>query len=352
MEEAVRNEDVGTKPLLSVLAGKHEAIPPVWMMRQAGRYLPEYRAVREKAGGFLDLCFNPVLASEVTLQPVRRFGFDAAILFSDILVVPLALGRKVWFVEGEGPRLEPLSDGRALLSVKGEADTNVLAPIYETVRRVKAELKPQTALIGFCGAPWTVATYMIAGQGTPDQALAKTLAVREPKAFQYLVDCLVDASAEYLSAQLGAGADLVQIFDTWAGALQAADFERWCMQPTKRLVAKLRTKRPGAKVIGFPRGAGKNIPRYVEETGVSAVSLGNEIDRIFARDEIQTRVPVQGNVDPLALLEGGAALDREVDAVLQTLGAGPLIFNLGHGILPTTPIAHVERMLKRVRGGA
>jgi uroporphyrinogen decarboxylase len=350
MEEAVRNEDMGTKPLLRVLAGKHEAVPPVWMMRQAGRYLPEYRAVREKAGGFLNLCFNPALAADVTLQPVRRFGFDAAILFSDILVVPLALGRKVWFVEGEGPRLEPLSDGKGLLSVRGEADQKVLTPIYETVRRVKAELKPATALIGFCGAPWTVATYMIAGQGTPDQAPAKMLAAREPKAFQYLVDCLVDASAEYLSAQLKAGADLVQIFDTWAGALQADNFERWCVQPTKRLVAKLRAKHPGAKVIGFPRGAGKNIPRYVDETGVSAVSLGNEIDRAFARDEIQTRVPVQGNVDPLALLEGGAALEREVDAVLQILGAGPLIFNLGHGILPTTPIAHVERMLKRVRG--
>ena len=193
---------------------------------------------------------------------------------------------------------------------------------------------------------------MIAGQGTPDQAPAKTLAVREPKAFQYLIDCLVDASADYLSAQLEAGADLVQIFDTWAGSLQAQDFERWCVQPTRRLVAKLRERHPGAKVIGFPRGAGKNIPRYVEETGVNAVSLGNEIDRVFARDEIQTRVPVQGNVDPLALLEGGAALDREVDDVLQTLGAGPLIFNLGHGILPATPIAHVERMLKRVRGSA
>jgi uroporphyrinogen decarboxylase len=350
MEEAVRNDDMGTKPLLRVLAGRREAVPPVWLMRQAGRYLPEYRAVREKAGGFLDLCFNPDLAMEVTLQPVRRFGFNAAILFSDILVVPLALGRKVWFVEGEGPRLESLRDGKALLSVRSEIDTKVLAPVYETVRRVKAELKPQTALIGFCGAPWTVATYMVAGQGTPNQAPAKILAVREPKAFQYLVDCLVDASVDYLAAQLQAGADLVQIFDTWAGSLQAQDFERWCVEPTKRIVAKLRGKHPDAKVIGFPRGAGKNIPRYVEATGVSAVGLGNEIDRAFARDEIQTRVPVQGNVDPLALLEGGAALAREVDDVLRTLGGGPLIFNLGHGILPQTPIAHVEKMLKQVRG--
>ncbi len=350
MEEAVQTGRMGTKPLLRVLEGKREAVPPVWMMRQAGRYLPEYRAVREKAGGFLDLCFNPDLAAEVTLQPVRRFGFDAAILFSDILVVPLALGRKVWFVEGEGPRLEPLSDAKALLSVRRQADEKVLSPIYETVRRVKAALRPETALIGFCGAPWTVATYMIAGQGTADQAPAKTMAAREPQAFQHLVDCLVDASVEYLSRQLEAGADVVQIFDTWAGSLPADEFERWCVQPTKQLVAKLRTKKLGAKVIGFPRGAGKNIPRYVEETRVTAVGLGNEIERAFARDQIQTRVPVQGNVDPLALMEGGDALAREVDDVLDKLGQGPLIFNLGHGILPTTPIAYVEAMLKRVRG--
>lgn len=350
MEEGVRNAGVGTKPLLAVLSKQRLKVPPVWLMRQAGRYLPEYRAVREKAGGFLDLCFNPELAAEVTLQPVRRFGFDAAILFSDILVVPLALGRKVWFVEGEGPRLEPLNDAKALLSVQRDADANVLAPVYETVKRVKAALPAQTALIGFCGAPWTVATYMVAGQGTADQAPAKTLAAREPQAFQHVVDCLIEASVDYLTRQLDAGAEVVQIFDTWAGSLPAEEFERWCVQPTKRLVGKLRARKPDAKVIGFPRGAGKNIPRYVEETGVDAVSLGNELDRAFARDEIQTRVPVQGNVDPRILLEGDAALDREVDDVLATLGQGPLIFNLGHGIFPQTPIAHVERMLKRVRG--
>lgn len=350
MEDDVQNANLGTKPLLAVLARQRERIPPIWLMRQAGRYLPEYRAVREKAGGFLDLCFNPELAADVTLQPIRRFGFDAAILFSDILVVPLALGRKLWFVEGEGPRLEPLSDAKALLSVRRGADGGVLAPVYETVRRVKAALPAQTALIGFCGAPWTVATYMVAGQGTPDQAPAKMLAAREPEAFQHLVDCLVAASVEYLAAQLDAGAEVVQIFDTWAGALPPEEFERWCVQPTKRLVAELRLRKPGAKVIGFPRGAGKNIPRYVDETGIDAVSLGNEIDRGFARDAIQTHVPVQGNVDPQILLAGGAALDREVDDVLDKLGQGSLIFNLGHGILPTTPIAHVERMLRRVRG--
>jgi len=350
MRESSTAETVGAKPLLRVLGGTRLQVPPVWMMRQAGRYLPEYRAVREKAGGFLDLCFTPQLAAEVTLQPVRRFGFDAAILFSDILVVPLAMGRKVWFVEGEGPRLEPLSDARALLSLRTEADQKVLAPIYETVRRVKSELTAKTAFIGFCGAPWTVATYMVAGRGTREQAPAKKLAAKEPGAFQYVIDCLIGASAAYLNGQLDAGVDVVQIFDTWAGSLPPDDFERWCVQPTKRLVAKLRGRRRGTKVIGFPRGAGEMIPRYVEETGVDAVSLGNEIDRDFARDEIQSRLPVQGNVDPLILLKGGDALEREVDDVLDKLGRGPLIFNLGHGILPETPVAHVERMLKRVRG--
>jgi uroporphyrinogen decarboxylase len=350
MEDTRKADGMGIKPLLKVLGRQPETILPVWMMRQAGRYLPEYRAVREKAGGFLDLCFNPELAAEVTLQPVRRFGFDAAILFSDILVIPLALGRKVWFVEGEGPRLEPLADAKALLSVRQEADQKLLSPIYETVRHVKSELAPETTLIGFCGAPWTVATYMVAGRGTPGQAPAKDLAAREPEAFQHVIDCLVDAAVDYLARQLEAGADVVQIFDTWAGSLPPKDFERWCVQPTERLIAKLRAKRPGAKVIGFARGAGKNIPHYVDETKVDAVSLESGIDRNFARDEIQSRVPVQGNVDPLILREGGVALDREVDAVLAAFSGGPFIFNLGHGILPDTPIAHVEQMLKRVRG--
>jgi uroporphyrinogen decarboxylase len=349
MEEAWTPDSTGIKPILRVLAGQRQPVPPVWMMRQAGRYLPEYRALREKAGGFLDLVFNADLAAEVTLQPVRRFGFDAAILFSDILVVPLALGRRVWFVEGEGPRLEPL-DAAAAMAVRAEVEAKTLSPIYETVRRVREALAPETTLIGFCGAPWTVATYMVAGRGTPDQAPAKALAAREPVAFQHLIDCLVEASAGYLARQLEAGAETVQIFDTWAGSLPPEEFERWCVQPTKRLVASLRERRPDARVIGFPRGAGVNIPRYVAETGVDAVSLESEIDRDFARDEVQSHVPVQGNVDPQILLEGGAALDREVDDVLEKFAAGPLIFNLGHGILPQTPIAHVERMLRRVRG--
>lgn len=350
MKAGVQDDEPGTKPVLRILAGERQRIPPIWMMRQAGRYLPEYREIRAKAGGFLDLCLTPELAAEVTLQPVRRFGFDAAILFSDILVVPLALGRKLWFVEGEGPRLEPLNEPSAVMRLQSEPDEKVLAPIYETVRGVKAALPKETAFIGFCGAPWTVATYMVAGRGTPDQAPAKGLAERDPALFQHLIDCLVEASVGYLTRQLEAGVEVVQIFDTWAGSLAPEGFERWCVQPTRKLVAKLREKCPSSRIIGFPRGAGRQIPRYVDETGVDAVSLESEIDRAFAREQIQSRVPVQGNVDPQILLGGGEALDREVDAVLEAFAEGPHIFNLGHGILPQTPIAHVERMLKRVRG--
>jgi uroporphyrinogen decarboxylase len=319
-------------------------------MRQAGRYLPEYRKTREKAGGFLDLCFNPILAAEVTLQPIRRFGFDAAILFSDILVVALALGRKVEFMAGEGPRLEPLSNADGLSAMREEADQDVLAPVYETVRQVKASLKGTTGLIGFCGAPWTVATYMVAGQATPDQAPARLFAHRDPENFSRLIDRLVNASIKYLVGQLQAGADCVQIFDTWAGVLGPEQFDRWCIAPTQKVVEGVRRQMPRAKIIGFPRGAGAMALPYVEMTGVSAIGVDWTFERAIARDALQSRVPVQGNVDPLALLAGGAALDREVDDVLRYLGEGPLIFNLGHGIIPDTPIAHVERMLKRIRG--
>ena len=350
MEEDVQTGGMGIKPLLRVLQGKREAIPPVWMMRQAGRYLPEYRAVREKAGGFLDLCFNPQLAAEVTLQPVRRFGFDAAILFSDILVVPLALGRKVEFTAGEGPRLEPLVDAAALSGLRETIDENVLAPVYETVRRVKASLNDNTALIGFCGAPWTVATYMVAGEATPDQAQARLFAYRDPEGFSSLIDRLVLASIKYLVGQLKAGAEAVQIFDTWAGVLGPEQFQRWCIEPTQKIVAGVREKITGAKIIGFPRGAQAMALPYVDMTGVNAIGIDWTFARGIARDVLQPRAAVQGNVDPLALLAGGAALDREVDDVMATLSAGPLIFNLGHGILPATPLANVERMLRRVRG--
>lgn len=350
MDEAGTGRAVGTKPLLRVLAGERQAVPPVWLMRQAGRYLPEYRAVREKAGGFLDLCFNPELAAEVTLQPVRRFGFDAAILFSDILVVPLSLGRKVEFLAGEGPKLEPLTDADGVKRLAERIDGAVVAPVLETVRRVRGGLDDKTALIGFCGAPWTVATYMVAGEGTPDQAPARMFAYRDPGTFSALIDHLVTASIEYLVGQLNAGAECVQIFDTWAGVLPEAEFARWSIAPTKRIVDGVRTQVKGARIIGFPRGAGAKLARYVGETGVDAVGLDWTQDLAYARDTIQPLKPVQGNVDPVALLAGGAALDREVDTVMQALAGGPFIFNLGHGILPQTPIAHVERMLKRVRG--
>ena len=350
MEEAGKTGRVGIKPLLRVLDGQRTEVPPVWMMRQAGRYLPEYRAVREKAGGFLDLCFNPELAAEVTLQPIRRFGFDAAILFSDILVIPLALGRKVEFQAGEGPKLEPMTDATALGSLRETIDQNALAPIYETVRRVKSALDDKTTLIGFCGAPWTVATYMVAGEATPDQAPARLFAYRDPDNFAQLIDRLVRGSIDYLVGQLKAGAECVQIFDTWAGVLGPEQFDRWCIAPTQQIVAGVREQVPGARIIGFPRGASAMALAYVEMTGVDAIGIDWTFEREIARDMLQLRVAVQGNVDPLALLAGGAALDREVDDVLRMLGDGPLIFNLGHGILPPTPIAHVERMLKRVRG--
>jgi uroporphyrinogen decarboxylase len=319
-------------------------------MRQAGRSLPEYRALREKAGSFLNLVFNPELAAEATLQPVRRFDFDAAILFSDILVVPHALGQRVTFAAGEGPLLDPIVDRTGFERLTSAIDDSVLAPVYETIRRVKADLPPAVALLGFCGAPWTVATYMVAGRGTPDQAPARMFAYRDAAAFDVLMDVLVEASAGYLVRQLQAGADAVQIFDTWAGVLSPDQFARWCIGPTKRIVAMVRLQVPSAKIIGFPRGAGSQLPRYVAETGVDAAGLDWMIDRDFARERVQSVVPVQGNVDPLALLAGGIALDRAVDAVMDAFAGGPFIFNLGHGVLPETPLAHVEQMLKRVRG--
>jgi uroporphyrinogen decarboxylase len=318
-------------------------------MRQAGRYLPEYRALREKAGDFLTLCFTPELAAEVTLQPVRRFGFDAAILFSDILVIPHALGQLVRFTAGEGPQLNPITDRQTLTRLKLELDHSVLAPVYEAIRQVKASLAPNVALLGFCGAPWTVASYMIAGQGTPDQQPARMFAYGDPEAFSGLIDKLVDASASYLIRQLQAGVDAVQIFDTWAGVLPGEELARWCIGPTQRIIAKVRSHVPGAKVIGFPRGIGAGLLRYVEDVPIDAVGLDWTADLAFVRDQIQWRVPVQGNLDPLALLAGGAALDRGVDNILEAFSERPFIFNLGHGILPQTPIAHVEQMLERVR---
>lgn len=339
-----------TKPLLRVLSGESLPRPPIWMMRQAGRYLPEYRETRAKAGGFLDLCYTPALAAEVTLQPIRRFGFDAAILFSDILVVPDALGQPVRFEEGEGPRLDPLDSPKDFSRLRASLDLDRLAPIFEAIRLIKADLPADVTFLGFCGAPWTLATYMIAGRGTDDQAPARLFAYRNPEAFEELIDLLVDSSVTYLCAQLDAGVDAVQIFDSWAGILPAHEFRRWTIDPIARITAGVRAVHPDAKIIGFPRGAGSLYVDFATYAGVDAVSLDTTVDPNWARQAIQSIKPVQGNLDPLVLIAGGRALDEGVDAILSSLAHGPLIFNLGHGITPQTPIAHVEQMLARVRG--
>jgi len=337
------------KPFIEVLSGRRQKVPPLWMMRQAGRYLPEYRELRAKAGGFLDMCFTPEYAAEITLQPIRRFNFDAAVIFSDILVMPYALGRAVRFEAGEGPRLDPLDTPELVATLAATADFTKLEPVYETLRRARAELDPKIALLGFCGAPWTVATYMVAGQGTPDQAPARMMAYRHPDAFARIIDTLVTNSIQYLLGQVKAGADALQIFDTWAGVLPLREFQRWSIEPARRIVEGVRAVVPGAKIIGFPRGVGALLPAYVDATGVDAVSIDWAAEPSLVRERVQNRVAVQGNLDPLALIAGGAALDRAVDDVLENYARGRLIFNLGHGILPETPIGHVEQMIKRVR---
>jgi uroporphyrinogen decarboxylase len=318
-------------------------------MRQAGRYLPEYRALRETAGSFRTLCFTPDHAAEVTLQPIRRFNFDAAIIFSDILVIPYALGRPVRFEAGEGPRLDPLDSPDKVATLAANADFAKLEPVYEALRRVRAELDAKIALIGFCGAPWTVATYMVAGQGTPDQAPARMMAYRHPEEFAEIIDVLIENSIQYLVGQLKAGADALQIFDTWAGVLPPREFERWSIEPARRIVEGVRKQVPDAKIVGFPRGAAGQLPAYVDATSVNAVSIDWTADPSLIRERVQTKVAVQGNLDPLVVIAGGAALDRAVDDVLANYGKGRLIFNLGHGIQPETAISHVEDMIKRVR---
>ena len=284
------------------------------------------------------------------MQPIRRFGFDGAILFSDILVVPHALGQHVRFTEGEGPQLDALTEPSALKRLRPEIDQSVLASVYEAIARVRQDLSPDVALLGFCGAPWTVATYMIAGCGTADQLPARLFAYRHSEAFAQLIDKLTEASVSYLVKQFAAGVDAVQIFDTWAGVLPAGEFQKWCIEPTARIVSAVRRQIPGARIIGFPRGAGTKLARYVDAVAVDVVGLDWMVELGFARDHIQPRRTIQGNLDPLALRAGGAVLDRATDAILETFGQGPFIFNLGHGILPETPIAHVEQLVARVRG--
>lgn len=335
------------RPTLRVLKGERLFPPPIWMMRQAGRYLPEYRDTRRRAGSFLDLCYNPDLAVEVTLQPIRRFGFDASILFSDILVVPHALGRDLRFEEGRGPLLDPISAGDVAKLDTGNLHAH-LAPVYETVKRLRRDLPSATALLGFCGAPWTVATYMIAGHGTPDQAPARLFGYREPEAMDLLLETLADCSADYLARQIDAGADAVQIFDSWSGVLDEACFERYCVRPVARMVRRLRARHPDTPIIGFPKGAGSLYEGYREATGVDALGLDWSVPLSQAR-RLQQDCPVQGNLDPLRLVAGGRALEEGVERIVSALGDGPLIFNLGHGITPDTPVAHVQRMIELVR---
>ncbi|OIR00762.1 uroporphyrinogen decarboxylase [mine drainage metagenome] len=337
------------KAFLRALAGETVTPPPFWLMRQAGRYLPEYREVRAGCRGFLDLCYSPDKATEVTLQPLRRYGFSAAILFSDILVVPDALGQAVAFKEGEGPKLPPIRDGKALAKLSLEGFASHLAPVFETVSRLSKAIPAETALIGFAGAPWTVATYMVEGSGSKDFIETKKLAYGQPDVFKALIDLLVQATGDYLITQIDHGAEAIQLFDSWAGVLPEDEFEKWVIAPTQRLVERLKRERPGIPVIGFPRGAGALLLPYVEKTGVDAVSLDTGVPLEWAAKMLQPKVTVQGNLDPILLITGGEAMDRAIDRILSTLGRGPFIFNLGHGILPSTPPEHVARLAERVK---
>jgi uroporphyrinogen decarboxylase len=339
-----------SKPVLRVLAGEPVWPLPIWLMRQAGRYLPEYRQVRAGAGSFLDLCYDPALAAEVTLQPIRRFGFDAAIIFSDILVIPHALGQEVTFAEGEGPRLEPVGSFADLHRLSESLPLERLAPVFETLERVKGMLPAETTLLGFCGAPWTVASYMIAGKGTPDQAPARLLAYRDPAFMLSLIDRLAEASVAYLTAQIDAGAEAVQIFESFGAALPPALFGPLSLDPIRAIVRGLKGARPQAKAIVFVRGGGANLARIVEANFADAVALDWSLDLDIVLPELPQELATQGNLDPLTLVAGGDALRHGVDAVLRASRGRPHIFNLGHGILPETPVAHVEEMIARVRG--
>ncbi|KQN21594.1 MULTISPECIES: uroporphyrinogen decarboxylase [unclassified Sphingomonas] len=335
------------KPLLATLRGDRPATPPLWLMRQAGRYLPEYRALRAEKGGFLALATDPAAAAEVTLQPIRRFGFDGSILFSDILMIPWALGQDLSFGVGEGPRLEPALVDHALDRLQSVPER--LEPVYETVTRVAEALPPETTFLGFAGSPWTVATYMVAGKGSKDQGETRRFAYRDPAAFGAIIDAIADNTVEYLVRQIEAGVEAVQLFDSWSGSLSPAQFERWVIAPTARIIDELHARCPGVPVIGFPKGAGGKLPAYARETGADAIGLDETVDPVWAHASLPADLPVQGNLDPLALIAGGADLDAAIDRILGAFGDRPHVFNLGHGILPDTPIAHVEQLIARVR---
>jgi uroporphyrinogen decarboxylase len=338
--------------MLQPFAGKAVKPPPVWLMRQAGRHLPEYHEVRARAGSFLDLCYAPELAAEVTLQPVQRYGLDAAIVFSDILVIPHALGQRLEFVEGTGPVLEPVRSAEDLARLNATATRAKLDLVYEVVGKVRRRLPDEVALIGFCGAPWTVATYMVGGGGRAgDRDAAETWAKADTAGFGALIERLVEASIEYLTGQVAAGADLLQIFDTWAGRLSGEAFQRWIVEPTKAIVAGVKERHPGVPIIGFPLGAGAAIPAYVANCGVDGVSCDATVPLDFISRELSGRVVVQGNLDPQLLLAGGPDMERQTARILAALSSKPFIFNLGHGVLPQTPPAHVARLVKIIREG-
>jgi uroporphyrinogen decarboxylase len=336
------------KPLLAVLRGERRDPPPMWLMRQAGRYLPEYRALRAEKGGFLDMAYDPATAAEITLQPLKRFAFDGAILFSDILIVPHAIGQELTFVAGEGPRLAPPLSEASLDGLQPVLER--LEPIWATVGRVKAALAPEATFLGFAGSPWTVATYMVAGQGSREQAEARSLAYLNPSKFAAIIERIETITVDYLSGQVKAGVDAVQLFDSWAGSLAPAEFERWVIAPTARIVEAFRKRHPTTPVIGFPKGAGGKLRAYAAETGIDAVGLDETVDPAWAARELPANLPVQGNLDPLALIAGGATLEIAVKRILDALSGRPHVFNLGHGIQQTTPIAHVEQLVALVKG--
>ncbi len=340
------------KKMLTVLNGQKTETPPLWLMRQAGRHLKEYLEIRAKAKNFLDFCYSPDLAVEATLQPIRRYGFDAAILFSDILVIPDALGQQVDFVPGTGPVLEAISSVEELKKLSADRLHDHLAPVYEAIGRIRQELPDNTALIGFAGAPWTVATYVVEGGGSKDYQKTRKWAYGAPEEFQILIDILVDATADYLIRQIDSGVEAVQLFDSWAGVLSPSQFDRWVIEPAKKIIGRIRAVHPDIPIIGFPRGAGLLYERFVQETGVNAVSIDSTVPLSWAVENLQSHCAVQGNLDNLALLTGGPAMEAEIAHILAAFSDGPFIFNLGHGILPETPVPHVERLVELVRGSS
>ncbi|MEP3334275.1 uroporphyrinogen decarboxylase [Sedimentitalea sp.] len=342
-----------TKKILRALAGETQAVPPIWMMRQAGRYLPEYRATRAEAGDFLSLCYNSELAAEVTLQPIRRYGFDAAILFADILLIPQALGADLWFVTGEGPRLSTVTtQGDFDVLKPADAIHDTLSPIYDTLRILTGALPSDTTLIGFAGAPWTVATYMIAGRGTPDQGPAHALREENKALFEALLDRITEATIDYLSMQIEAGAEVVKIFDSWAGSLRGDDFDKYAIEPCRRITAALKQRHPSTPVIGFPREAGEKYVGFARATGVDCVALDNSVDPAWAAAHVQTDGSVQGNLASSHMVTGGQALIDDTRAIVRAFSGGPHIFNLGHGITPDADPENVQLMIDTVREGS